>query len=175
MIILGIALARGKKPILGVTYAFIRDELYVAVEGEGTFCNGERVQGSSEEDIKRVQIGFDGGKETETFKRASISSFMHKLYATEGIRAIQCTFCASVPLACVASGRLHAYCALSLQPWDMAVGYILNMEAGNKVTTIDGREWNLDEPSIFVANPVLHSKLSNFLEKEINDYCHRNS
>ena len=49
--------------------------------------------------------------------------------------------------------------ALGLEPWDMAAAVIINREAGGKVTNVKGKEWNIEEESILVANQKLHKNL----------------
>jgi len=158
-----IALVRGKTPILGVTYAPKRGELYVAEEGKGAFLNDSRITVSSESNVNHALIGIDGGKATDGFKRSEISKYMEKLYSDDGVNCTLCSGCASVPLALVASGRLHSYMALSLEPWDMAAGVILNREAGARVTNLEDKEWGIEDRSILVANRLLHRKLYNHI------------
>ena len=133
-----IALVKDKEPIMGVLYAPKMQELYYAVQGKGSYCNGKRLKPSNEDIIKRVMIGFDSGKETDKFDRSCIAPYIQKLLSRQGVSCPYCSGCASIPMAFVASGRLHAYGALSLEPWDMTASVIINKESGNKVTTIDG-------------------------------------
>lgn len=161
-----IALVKGKTPILGVINAPKRKELYVAEQGKGAFCNNKPIRVSLEDNISHVIMGLDAGKETEHFKRTSLAEYCKKVLAPDGITCFVCSGCASVPLCLVASGKLHAYMALSLEPWDMAAAVIINRETGAKVTNFnDGKEWKLGNESILVANPKLHSKLYSFLKK----------
>jgi len=46
----------------------------------------------------------------------------------------------------------------------MAAAVIINREAGCKVTTINGKEWEFGDPSILAANPVLHEKIFHLIE-----------
>ncbi|MBR9706539.1 inositol monophosphatase [Candidatus Pacearchaeota archaeon] len=158
-----IALAKNKKPIMGVTYAPKRGELYYAQEGKGAFCqtfnDNKKITVSLEDNINHTLMGLDGGKETKDFKRADITKYIDKVYSPNGITCFLASGCASVPLALTAAGKLHAYMALSLEPWDMAAGTIITREAGAKVTNIKGKEWDITDPSILAANPVLHEKL----------------
>ena len=159
-----IALAKQKTPIIGVIYAPKRDELYFAQKGGGAFCNNKPIEVSLEENINHILVGLDGGKETKDFQRADIAPYIQKVYSPEGISCFLASGCASVPLALTAQGKLHAYVALSLEPWDMAAGVIINKEAGAKVTDINGREWGIGDESILSANPILHSKLLNLIK-----------
>ena len=138
-----------------------------AEQGRGAFCNGKKIQVLDEDNINKILIGLDGGKETETFKRASLARYEERLYSSNGVTCTLSSGCASVPLALVASGKMHAYLALSLEPWDMAAGVIINREAGTKVTNVRNKEWTLDDPSILVANPLLHSNIYDFI-KDLN-------
>jgi len=160
-----IALARKKTPVVGVVYAPKRRELYFAKQNGGAFCNEKRIFISSEENIKILFLGLDGGKETEHFRRVDIIHYIDRFYSKDGISCFFASGCASVPLVLTASGKLHAYMALSLEPWDMAAAAAINREAGAKVTNIRGEEWTLDDKSIFAANPALHEKLFALLVK----------
>jgi myo-inositol-1(or 4)-monophosphatase len=62
-------------------------------------------------------------------------------------------------------GRLDAYVGGALEPWDMAAGVIIVREAGGEVTTLDGKYWTVDQPSILAANPKLHKKLYHHLNQ----------
>ena len=158
-----IALAHHKQPVVGVISAPLRKELYVAEQGIGAYCNGEKISVSLEEEVNKVLIDFGGGKETNSFRRVTVAPYLAKLLSATGVCCTFSSGCASVPLALVASGKLHACGYLSLEPWDMAAAVVINREAGARVTTIEGREWDIHEPSILTANPRLHSKLCTLL------------
>jgi len=160
-----ISLARGERPIIGVIYAPKRNELYFAEDGRGAFCNNNRIKISDETDINRVVIGLDYGKETKDFKRSSVASLYQKLLGPNGITAPVSFACASVPLCLTAKGNLHAYMALSLEPWDMAAAVVINREAGARVTNLKGREWQLRDASILSANPKLHKRLLRLIRR----------
>ncbi|MAG79058.1 hypothetical protein CMI40_01635 [Candidatus Pacearchaeota archaeon] len=154
-----VALVKGKTPIVGVIYAPKRNEIYVAEKGHGTYCNNKKIKVSQENNINHVLIGLDGGKETKYFKRTNLAQYVKKLYSPQGITCFLSSGCASVPLALTASGKIHSYMALSLEQWDMAAAVIINREAGAKVTNIKGKQWDIKDKSIIVANPKLHNKL----------------
>jgi len=160
-----IALAKNNGPILGVIYAPKRKELYYAEKGLAAFCNDKQIKVSEQKDLNKTLMGFDPGKETENFKRASFSKYFEKIYSKDGILCQVCSGCASVQMALTASGKLNAYAALSLEPWDMAAGYIINKEAGAKITDINGEKWDITKPSILASNPELHGKLLGLLKK----------
>lgn len=155
-----IALAKDKKPILGVIYAPLRDELYIAEEGLGTICNYQEIKVAPNDNINKTLLGMDLGK-TE---RTNILGIYKKLISDDGITYPVSYACASVALSLVASGKLNAYLSLKLEPWDMAAAVVINREAGAKVTNIEGKEWELGDESILVANPSLHKNLMEYLK-----------
>ena len=159
-----IALAHKNNPIVGVNYLPLRKELYVAQEGQGATCNGAKIRALEEHNLNHALVGVDGGKETSTFKRSALGKIYERLYQPEGITCALSSGCASALLSLVACGKLHAYLALSLEPWDMAASAVITSEAGATVTTIDGRPWTIQEPSILVAHPSLHAPLLNLLQ-----------
>lgn len=156
-----IAFVRYKDPILGVVFAPKRDELYVGIPGQGAFLNGQPISVSTETNINHVLLGIDPGKTN----RIGILSLLEKLRGPNGITCDFSGGCASVPLSFVGSGSLHAYMAASLDPWDQAAAVAIDRAAGAKVTNLEGKEWNLDDSSILVANPILHRNIFDFLKE----------
>lgn len=150
-----IALVNKGKPTVGVVCAPEREELYFAQKGRGAFLNGEKISVSSKNEINESLVALDYGK----INRETTIDLQRKLLSKEGVMYTPVYGCASVSLGLVAKGNLHCYAAEKLEPWDMAAGVIINKEAGAKVTNIFGRRWQLEEESIFVANPELHQTI----------------
>ena len=160
-----VSLVKGRKPIVGVIYAPLRDELYLAEEGNGAFCNGQIIRVLKHDDVNRSIIGFGAGKELPEFKRVDQIKYEKNLYNENGVVIAINTGCASVPLAFVARGTIHGCFYPNLEPWDMAAGVIINREAGARVTNIEGKEWTLTDNSILTANSALHKKLIKLLHQ----------
>lgn len=159
-----IALVSGTKPVVGVLYAPKRGTLYAAAEGLGAAVNGWPISVSDVTDINKVLMGIDSGKKKGM--RASHLLYLAKLMQDDGITCPFMTACATVPLAFVAEGKMHAYLATALEPEDMAAAVCIIREAGGMVTDLAGKEWDIDEMSILAANPVLHRKLMEFLNSK---------
>ncbi len=156
---ISIALLEDEVPILGVIYAPKRGELYVGERGQGAFLNDKPIRVSTETDVNHVLMGLDSGKEGKDFSRLELVGPYQKLLGKDGIACDLKHGCASVPLMLVASGRLHAYCAMWLEIEDTAAAEVILPEAGAIVTRLDGRKRRLGDRSILAANPVLHAKL----------------
>ena len=80
-----------------------------------------------------------------------------------GVTVVYSIASASMSLISVANGDIDFYLATSLEPEDMAAIVPILQGAGAIVTTLDGRPWTIDEPSILTANPVLHADLLEYL------------
>lgn len=154
-----IALIRGRTPILGVVYAPQRNELYVAEEGKGSFCNDRMIKVATIEDINRSLIGLDYGKHN----RSQILRYQAALLGEAGVTYTVSYACTSVSLALVASGKLHGYVAMELEPWDMAAGVVILREAGAVVTSAAGKDWGIEDVSIIAANHHIHKNLLRLL------------
>lgn len=154
-----IALLKDEVPIVGVVYAPGRGELYAAEDGDGAFLNDQPIRVSDETNLNHVIMGLDSGKEGKDFRRLELAGPYQKLLGPDGIAADLKHGCASVPLALVATGKLHAYAAMWLEPEDTAAAVVLIREAGGLVTTRQGLGRHFRDRSILAANPVLHSKL----------------
>lgn len=153
-----IALCFGKKPVLGIINAPKRKELFSAITRGGAVCNGKPIHINTTSDINKVWMGVDSGK----FKRGAHLPYMSRALESDGISCPLQSGCASVPLCQVADGKIDAYLATSLNPEDVAAAVIINLEAGAKVTNLNGEKWQLGDCSILAANPILHQKLSEF-------------
>jgi myo-inositol-1(or 4)-monophosphatase len=66
---------------------------------------------------------------------------------------------AALDLCYVACGRLDGFFEENLQPWDTAAGCLIVTEAGGKITTFDGGEYDLYSPNIVASNHLLHHAL----------------
>ena len=156
-----LALCDGNMPIAGVVYAPKRKELYAAGQGLGAVMNGNRIDVSSETNVNHVLMGVDSGKATEKDPNARRRKIpcLEKLLGPDGIACDLNFGCASMPLCFTACGVHQAYLATSLNPEDMAAAVIIIREAGGIVTNLKGEEWQLGDPSILAANPVLHGEL----------------
>lgn len=156
-----IALTQDNIPILGTIYFPKRDELYTAQIGKGASCNGTPITVAKPIPINKVKMGINHGK----FERIKLIPYLDKLWSENGVTVCILLACATAPLCFTAAGKLNAYMAVGLEPWDMAAAVPIIREAGGKVTHFDGREWIIGkDSSILTAHPKLHKKIVDFLK-----------
>ena len=130
---ISLALEREKKPILGIVYDPVRNELFSAERGRGAHLNGKPIKVSPQKDLKKslLMTGFSYklGKSME----ANLVHFRNFLIASQAVRRAGS---ASLDLCYVACGRLEGFWELDLKPWDTAAGWLIVREAGGGGHTV---------------------------------------
>ncbi len=152
-----IALAKNGVPIVGVVYDALRDELFYAEKGQGTFLNRKRVTVSKIASLDRAILitGFyydRGNKMIETL--GHIRKFLE--LKVVGMRRLGA---AALDLSYVACGRATGFWEFELSPWDFAAGLLLIEEAGGKVTGRKGEGLTLKKEFIVSSNGIIHEDM----------------
>ncbi|GIO22341.1 inositol monophosphatase family protein [Oceanobacillus sp. J11TS1] len=148
---------------IGFIYDVMGDILYHVKRGEGAFKNDVQLAPlDKEKKLSESIIGMNHFWLCEN--RLVDYTVMQKFVRT--VRGTRSHGSASLELAYIAEGVQDAYLALSLSPWDVAAGIILNQEVGGITGDIDGNPWNpLKRSSILVANPAIHDEIVGFIKE----------
>ena len=149
-----LAYALGDRPLLGVTYDPMRDELFHASAGGGAWLNGERLRVSDAEQLDRSLLvtGFPYG--IRSAPNNNLAFYAAFAMQSLGVRRLGS---ASLDLAYVAAGRFDGCWEFAVEAWDVAAGILLVEEAGGRVTRADGQPNPLQPPaSILATNARLH-------------------
>jgi myo-inositol-1(or 4)-monophosphatase len=153
---ISIALWQHGLPRLGVVLDPVRDELFSATAGNGATLNGEAISTSTTGELSQalVAVSFPASMEDES---TEVRRFARALHHCRAVRRIGS---AALNLCYLASGRLDAYWASSVQPWDVAAGILFVREAGGLVTALDGGEFQIDKPLMLAtAGGPFHASL----------------
>jgi len=154
-----IALARDEDILLGVTYDPLRDELFRAEEGHGTYLNDSAVQVSREGSLGASLVGLDLGYSDDRGKELlAIAGGLRRQ-----VHCLRIIGSASLGLAYVACGRITLYLHRCVYPWDIAGGLLLVREAGGTVTDWQGQPASFDTKEIIVSNRELHQEFAGYL------------
>jgi myo-inositol-1(or 4)-monophosphatase len=113
----------------------LRDELFTAIAGVGSQCNGRTLRVSKVTDPSQAILGLDWGHAPAD--RSETLRLLGRL-APE-VHTVRAAGSAALALAWVAAGRLDAYFSVALKPWDYAGGALLVAEAGGFCTTFAGQ------------------------------------
>ena len=152
------------KPYMGVVYAPMTQELYVAVRGRGAYRNGVRLSSSSTttssssssttaEQTKKKTLAesvvcFEFGYERTEEGISSMIDPVRRLLL-HGVRGTRSLGSGVLNLCYVASGRLDlVYAGLASEgwkPWDYCAGLVVATEAGCCMTHLKMEEEDMDE------------------------------
>jgi myo-inositol-1(or 4)-monophosphatase len=152
-----IALFDGPRPLVGVVHAPRLGETFAAAAGRGATLDGVPLA------VSRKTRLLDGVLATGfAYRRGELADdnvghFDAMILRVRGMR--RCGS-AALDLAYVAAGRLDGHWEPHLNPWDVAAGALLVLEAGGRVTTMDGGDGWLHGASILAAGPGLHGAIA---------------
>ena len=144
------------KPMVGVVYNPILQDLYRAAKGLGATHNRQPIQVSTTAQLSNSLLvtGFAYDRR-ETIDN-NYAEFCHFTHLTQGVRR---GGSASIDLAHVASGCLDGYWERGLSPWDLAAGVVLVEEAGGQVSAYNGGPFDIYSGRLVATNGTLHQPL----------------
>lgn len=141
-------------PALGVIYAPVLDELFVAVRGQGATMNGTPIK-AIDGDLRSGLLGVGANDRVDSDRVGEMLADLSKAgagWVRYGSGALM--------LAWVAAGRLVGYVEPRMSAWDCMAAYALILEAGGAVLPFpDGEE--MTRPA-----PVMGSSSGAFSELE---------
>ncbi|MED4164841.1 inositol monophosphatase family protein [Halalkalibacterium halodurans] len=141
---------------VGIIYDVMNDEMFYAVQGEGAYVRDTKLKTITTSLVNESVVGVNARWLVE--QRAPFRGELERL--VRDVRGVRSFGSAALELAYVAAGRLDGYVSLKLSPWDYAAGKVLLAEVGGTITTLQGEELSLLEPStLLAANSSLHSAI----------------
>jgi len=163
---ISLSLAYKGKIILGLVYAPLLNELYLAEKDQGAKLfspaknkSGKKIKVSNVYQGKVLNT-FCHGNSLQATKRAI------KYYTKQKTTGFDCRQLgsAAIELAYVASGRIESIVIPGANSWDVGAGALLVREAGGQVTDFKGRAWTLNSKDIVASNKKIHSDLLRVLK-----------
>lgn len=158
-----IALAVGGELLVGVIYNPMTDELFTASAGVGAFRNGRRLSVSTRSPLSGSLLGTGFPYDCATDPENNFEQFIRFQKAARGIRRAGA---AALDLAYLAAGRLDGFWEVKLKPWDVAAGTLLVREAGGRVTSFDGGDYEVTNHRILASNGLIHAEMIALLAEE---------
>jgi myo-inositol-1(or 4)-monophosphatase len=149
------AQVRGQLEI-GVIYDPMRQEVFTAARGAGAHLENHRMRVSKQRGLEGslLSTGFPF-RTDEPYADNYFAMFRTLTTLTAGIRR---PGAASLDLAYVAAGRCDGFWELGLKPWDTAAGTLMIREAGGRVGTLGGDEYQLGA-NIVAGGPKVYEGL----------------
>lgn len=154
-------LAQGR-PVLGVVYNPISDELFAAAEGCGATLNGRPIRVSPTTTLSRALLntGFPYDRRT-----SDENNFHHFLAFQRAAQEVRRVGSAALDLCTVACGRMDGYWELKIQPHDIAAGIVIVREAGGMVSDFAGGDEMFARQQIVASNGLIHGEMLSVLSR----------
>jgi len=153
---ISIAIKTDKEITAGLILDPVKDEMFWAEKGGGSFMNDRRLRVSSRtrmiDSIFATGIPFNGKTDHSKF----LKELERVMAVSAGVRRLGA---ASLDIAYVAAGRYEGFWERNLAEWDIAAGIIIAREAGALVSQIDGGDKMLEKGDIVATNPDINSDL----------------
>ena len=136
---ISIALKSKDELLSGLIFDPIKDEMFFAEKGKGSFLNNQRLRVSKKNSLEECL--FSSNNEGVKFSNLNM----------------RCTGSAALDLAYVAAGRIDGYFQNKINLWDVAAGLIMIKEAGGMVNDIGNFEIN--NLSIRASSSAIYDKM----------------
>ena len=159
---ISIGLEQDKEIVCGIIYDPIKDEMFTAEKGNGSYVNNQRMRVSSRSKLKDCIIFTGGPKYASRNKELSLKEY--EKFSSEVIVPIRKLGSASLDMAYVAAGRCDGFWQRNLNYWDIAAGIILVKEAGGFVTDFDGESEYIQNKTILVTNSKIDKEMIEVLK-----------
>lgn len=144
---------------LGTIYAPAINEFYLAEKGKGAYLNQKRICVSNIDELHKSYLFYCEGGDKNRWRTGTI---FNKVYPK--VMDIRKLGSAGIETAWVAAGRGEAYFTTKIEPWDIAPGILLVLEAGGQVTDFTGKPWQQERGDFLFSNKQMHSVFLELLD-----------
>jgi myo-inositol-1(or 4)-monophosphatase len=159
---ISVGLEHNGEIICGIIYDPIKDEMFVAEKGNGSYVNNQRMRVSARTKLKDCII-FTGGPKSESKDRET-SLDEYKKFSSSVLIPIRKMGSASLDMAYVAAGRCDGFWQRNLNYWDIAAGIIIVKESGGFVTDFSGNDQFIHNKTILVTNSKINNEMIEVLK-----------
>ena len=159
---ISVGLEHDKEIVCGIIFDPIKDEMFTAEKGNGSYLNNQRMRVSSRSKLEDCII-FTGGPH-HTSKDRGLALKEYNKFSSKVFIPIRKLGSASLDMAYVAAGRCDGFWQRNLNYWDIAAGIILVKEAGGFVTDFKGKNDYILNKSILVTNSRINKEMIEILK-----------
>jgi myo-inositol-1(or 4)-monophosphatase len=140
----------------GVIYDPVRNDLFTASRGRGAFLNDRRIRVSRRQHLRECLIGTGFPFRDGSFLDTYLAMMREMITHTAGLRR---PGAAALDLAYVAAGCYDGFFEVGLNPWDVAAGSLLVLEAGGLIGDLSGEGDYLRGGQVIAANPKIFAQM----------------
>ncbi|RLC40078.1 MAG: inositol monophosphatase [Candidatus Coatesbacteria bacterium] len=156
-----IALLKKCKPIMGVIYHPLLGEFFYAERGNGAYLNDRPIKVSNVDKLDKAFLTTGFAYDVHETEDDNVDNFRAFLKRSMAIRR---GGSAALDLAYTACGRFDGFWEMRLHPWDTAAGILMVEEAGGRVTTFDGGDFDIYKKEILATNGLIHNDMIGVLK-----------
>ena len=154
---ISVGLEQEQEIICGIIYDPIKDEMFVAEKGNGSYLNNQRIRVSSRSKLEDCII-FTGGPKKESEDR-DLALKEYNNFSSKILIPIRKLGSAALDMAYVATGRCDGFWQRDLKYWDIAAGIIIVKESGGFVTDFNGENDYIQNKTILVGNSKINKEM----------------
>jgi len=158
---ISIGLEKNDEIICGIIYDPIKDEMFFAEKGNGSYLNNQRIRVSSRSKLNNCMV-VTGGPRRDSSEREKVIEEYKKFSSAVDV-PIRKMGSAALDMAYVAAGRFDGFWQRNLNYWDIAAGIIIVKEAGGFVTDFSGNNKYVENKTILVANSKINEEMITIL------------
>jgi myo-inositol-1(or 4)-monophosphatase len=151
-----IALAHRGTVTQAVIYDPVRNDLFTASRGRGAFLNDRRIRVSKRQHLRDCLIGTGFPFRDGSFLDTYLAMMREMIVLTAGMRR---PGAAAHDLAYVAAGCYDGFFEVGLNPWDVAAGSLLILEAGGLIGDLSGEGDYLHGGQVIAGNPKVFAQM----------------
>ena len=160
---ISVGLEENNEIIAGIIYDPIKDEMFIAEKGNGSYLNNQRMRVSSRSKLKDCIVFTGGPRQNAENKNIVLKEYNN--FSSEVDTPIRKMGSAALDMAYVAAGRCDGYWQRNLSYWDVAAGIIIVKEAGGFVTDFDGESKYVENKTILATNAKIGDQMRRVLKK----------
>lgn len=157
-----LALERKGNVVLGIVYDPMREEIFRAEAGKGATRNGNTIQVSNIKTLGESLLATGFPYDVRTGPVNNLDHWNHFVVEAQAIR--RCGS-AALDLCYVACGRFDGFWELKLNPWDVAAGTLIVVEAGGRISDFRGQSFSIFDPETLATNGFIHEAMIDVLKK----------
>lgn len=159
---ISLGLEHKKEIICGIVFDPIKDEMFLAEKGNGSYLNNQRLRVSSRSKLKDCLIITGGPAYSSLDKDRQLNEYCK--FSSEVMTPIRKMGSASLDMAYVAAGRCDGFWQRNLNYWDIAAGIVIVKEAGGFVTDFKGNNEYIENKTILVTNSKINEEMIEILK-----------
>tara|TARA_Y100001958_G_C21211647_1_gene537327 strand:+ start:189 stop:992 length:804 start_codon:yes stop_codon:yes gene_type:complete len=148
----------------GVIFDPIKNEMFYAEKGNGSYLNNSRIRVSKKKKLNESLL-VTGGPKYKSINKDKIFSEFIKV-SKEVFSPIRKYGSATLDMAYIACGRFDGYWQRELNYWDVAAGMIIIKEAGGFVEEFESDDSFPTKKNIVASNSLIHDELKHLILKK---------